>query len=141
MYFSDPLTVEVDNEDADTEPEPLAEPECTYKTNDQMNAESWLLVCSTIGCAAAGIGKFNEIAVKFFKTVLRTRKSKCQRVFLKSKIVNPLQQSFRLRCSVLPKTHIILCQRRFTNYWCPTLFGHSWRMDEPRRSDRKTTMY
>ena len=52
------MTVEVDNEDADTEPEPLAEPECTYKTNDQMNAESWLLVCSTIGCAAAGIGKF-----------------------------------------------------------------------------------
>ena len=46
----------VDNEDADSEPEPLAEPECTYKTNDQMNAESWLLVCSTIGCAATGIG-------------------------------------------------------------------------------------
>ena len=67
FFFSDPLTVEVDNEDADTEPEPLAEPECTYKTNDQMNAESWLLVCSTIGCAAAGIGKFNEIAVSFLK--------------------------------------------------------------------------
>ena len=63
LIFSDSLTIEVDNEDnsdnADTEPEPLAEPECTYKTNDQMNAESWLLVCSTIGCAAAGISKFD----------------------------------------------------------------------------------
>ena len=59
--FSDSLTIEVDNEDnSDTEPEPLAEPECTYKTNDQMNAESWLLVCSTIACAAAGISKFNS---------------------------------------------------------------------------------
>ena len=41
----------------DAEPEPVAEPECTYKTNDLLNDESWLLVCSTVGCAFAGAGK------------------------------------------------------------------------------------
>jgi len=40
----------------DAEPEPVAEPECTYKTNDLLNDESWLLVCSTVGCAFAGAG-------------------------------------------------------------------------------------